>query len=35
MAYLALKRSQALVWFVLERFNVRELHEDLGVCEGF
>lgn len=34
MTYPALKRSQALVWSVPERFYVRELHEDLGVCEG-
>jgi hypothetical protein len=35
MACLALKRSQALVWSVLERFMVRERHEDLGVCKVF
>lgn len=33
MECLALKRSQALVRSDLERFIVRERHEDLGVCE--
>lgn len=33
MAHLALKRSHALVWSVLERFIERESYEDLGVCE--